>query len=292
MPPAKICAVPALLLEEETLQKEEQGLLDKRAKFQSVGGTPDVLGEVETELMRIRARHETLKARINSSDRFSKLLRPELIRFSDIRSQTTDAETYLLEFSLGSRKSYLWLVTPDGLTSFELPDKQTIERAALGLASMLNDPKIKPDQEDSIRAAAADLSKLVLGPVAGKLHAQRMIIVPDGILQYIPFQILTDPLRPLEPLVARHEIVNAPSASTLVLLRQETAGRTTAPKLLAAFGDPVFSSNYALKSPAPKGSVYGDQASVGDRKQRGLASNMVDTLEPSRVQPLFSPNKN
>src|SRR5947209_4841002 len=234
-------ADPALLVEEKELQKKEQTLLDRQAKLQSEGGAAEDLKNVEDDLTRLRARYETLEAQINSTARYNNLLRPVPLGFEEIRAQVTDAETSLLEFSLGGRKSYLWVVTKDGLSTYELPDRQTIEDAGLRLARLLTAKPGGPEQEAEIQDAADDLSRLVLGPVAGKLRSRRLIVVADGILQYIPFQILTDAG---EPLIARHEIVNAPSASTLVLLRRETDERPPAPKLLAAFGAPVRSEEH------------------------------------------------
>ncbi|NEP61116.1 MAG: CHAT domain-containing protein [Symploca sp. SIO2G7] len=45
------------------------------------------------------------------------------------------------------------------------------------------------------------------------------------------------------PLLANHEIVNLPSATTLGIIRQEQATRQTAPKAIAILADPVFSSD-------------------------------------------------
>lgn len=280
-------ADPALLLEEESLQKEEQRLLDRRAQLQSGGGAPEVLEAVESDLMQVRARHETLEARISSAARFNNLLRPAPLGFEEIRNRITDAETSLLEFSLGGRRSYLWVVTRDGLTSYELPDKQTIETAALKLANLSAEPQTDPAQQTEIQSAAADLSKLIFGPAAGKLRSPRLIVVPDGILQYVPFQILNDPQQPDEPLIASHEIINAPSASTLLLLRQETAGRPSAPKLLAAFGDPVFPSNYSVKAPTTTRGGTSSSPQDVDAQRRGLASTIVDTLDPAKVETPF-----
>ena len=42
------------------------------------------------------------------------------------------------------------------------------------------------------------------------------------------------------PLLVNHEIVNLPSASTLAVLRRETAGRRPAPKTIALLADPIF----------------------------------------------------
>ena len=45
------------------------------------------------------------------------------------------------------------------------------------------------------------------------------------------------------PLIVKHEIVTAPSASVIALLRQETGNRKPATKTLAVLADPVFSND-------------------------------------------------
>lgn len=278
-------ADPALLVEEEALQKKEQSLLDRQAKLQSEGGTIEEVRKAEDELMRVRTRYETVQSQINSEARFNDLLRPEPLTLEEIRRQITDDETSLLEFSLGERKSYLWIVTQDGMTSYELPDKQTIKVAGLRLAKLLAASPNEPGRDAEIESATAAVSRLVLGPAAGNLRARRLIVVADGILQYIPFQLLTDPSDTGEPLVARHEIVNAPSASTLVLLRRETAGRPEAPKLLAAFGAPAVLSNYVSETPAR--GREGETQPSDEMGQRAPAGGPADTLDPGRIGSLF-----
>src|SRR6185369_8876456 len=89
--------------------------------------------------------------------------------------------------------------------------------------------------------AAGALSKIILGPAAAQMNKQRLLIVSDGALQYLPFAALPVPeavkgdLKSWVsvPLIARHEIVSLPSASTLAVLRKELAGRKPAPKAIA-----------------------------------------------------------
>ncbi|PYP87974.1 MAG: hypothetical protein DMF61_07685 [Blastocatellia bacterium AA13] len=56
---------------------------------------------------------------------------------------------------------------------------------------------------------------------------------------------MPDPAAPDRPLMARREVVSLPSASTLALIRHETAGRKLAPKRVAVIGDPVYDSQDA-----------------------------------------------
>jgi CHAT domain-containing protein len=85
--------------------------------------------------------------------------------------------------------------------------------------------------------ALQELSRLLLDPVEDRLARRRLLVVADGVLHYIPFATL--PVAGM-PLVAGHEIVTLPSASTAVVLRERRAGRRQAPAGVAVLADPVF----------------------------------------------------
>lgn len=101
-------------------------------------------------------------------------------------------------------------------------------------------------EDDEYWTEAAALSAMILGPVASELKAKRLLIVSEGVLQYVPFAALPKPTNlghpqgvPM-PLIAEHEIVSSPSASLLAVLRREGRGRRSFAKTLAVFADPVF----------------------------------------------------
>jgi CHAT domain-containing protein len=92
-------------------------------------------------------------------------------------------------------------------------------------------------------AAASVLSEMLLGPVAAELKQKRVVVVGDGVLQYVPFAALPEPgATTASPLIVAHEIVNLPSASVLALLRHDLADRKPAHKTVAVLADPVFSA--------------------------------------------------
>src|SRR4029078_2583451 len=94
----------------------------------------------------------------------------------------------------------------------------------------------------ALPAATALLSKLVLGPVAGKLNKKTILVLAYGALQFIPFQLLNSP-DAAELLIAKHEIVNSPSASILALLQVEAAKRKWGRNWVAVLADPVFEAD-------------------------------------------------
>ena len=88
-----------------------------------------------------------------------------------------------------------------------------------------------------------DLLAMLLAPVAGELKQTRLLIVGEGVLQYVPFAALPSPVSDKSPLIVQHEIVSLPSASVLAILRNDTQNRKPASKTVAVLADPVFSAN-------------------------------------------------
>src|SRR5205814_2792826 len=95
----------SLLLKEAELQKEEQGLIDGRAKLVSQAASEAGIAQLDKELREVRSNYEALQARINNQPRANYLLRPTPLTYEEIQNEVTDAETSLLSFSLGVRKS-------------------------------------------------------------------------------------------------------------------------------------------------------------------------------------------
>jgi CHAT domain-containing protein len=238
----------SLLLEEEKLQKQELRLVDKRTALLSHGGTENEKAGVEQELREVRGKLEALEARINSSAKIKDLLRPTPLSYEQIRADITDTQTSLLSYSLGDGKSFAWVVTKDGLNTYELPAKSTIEPAARKLIKLLETPATNEAEQAELQTAIDNVSQLVIEPLAAKLETPRLIVVADGVLQYIPFQILKTSAAAKAPLISSFDIIDAPSASALAIVRRERMKRQPGSKLLVGFGDAVYSADY---SPQP-----------------------------------------
>jgi CHAT domain-containing protein len=100
-------------------------------------------------------------------------------------------------------------------------------------------------------AAARRASEMLLGPAAARIANKRLLIVGEGVLKYLPFGALPDPGSDV-PMIAKHEIVTAPSASVVAVLRQEAAGRKPAAKTLMVLADPVFNAGDSRLAPVTK----------------------------------------
>lgn len=181
-----------------------------------------------------------------SSESYAALTQPQLLRVRDIQKQILNDQTLLLEYSLGEERSYLWAITASTFESFELPGRKTIETAALDFynsVTVRNEPEgtVSPVQADArAEQASLTLSRAILAPVEKLLGDRILLVVSDGVLQYIPFAALPLPSAPQERVLARNQVVSLPSASTLAALRRQIEGRSPAAKTLAVLADPVF----------------------------------------------------
>ena len=189
-----------------------------------------------------------------------------------------DNQTMLLEYFLGEHASYVWAITRNDARVYELPKADVITGAVKVVYDLLA-RKPNDETEKRLSKASGDLAKMILTPLANQPNVKRMIVVADGALNYIPFQLLPALAGDQTPLVANYEIVNAPSASVLGQLRQENQQRPANTKILAAFGDPVFRSNYAQFKNSSSSEV------VASTAERGLEVD-PDSLDPEKIQSL------
>jgi CHAT domain-containing protein len=250
----------ALLERERSLQKRTNASAEYQYRLLSEKHTREQVEAAKRELDSLIDESRQVEAKIReTSPRYAELKYPQPLGLPEIQ-RMLDPETLLLEYSLGEERSYLWAVTPTRVESFELPKRAEIEALARQSyewlaagetgaqlrARLARTPAKTPEWADA-------LSRILLRPVAARLRRKRLVIVADGALQYIPFAALPSPVpdrthgtyrtyrtnRP-SPLIADHEIVSLPSASSLAALRRELVGRAPAPKTVAVIADPVF----------------------------------------------------
>ena len=131
---------PKFIVEEKELQLKRQAQEKILAKL--INQTPiskDTIKQTEAEIQNIINQQKQLKAKIRTQNpERDKLTNPEPLKLPQIQQQL-DKDTVLLQYSLGEERSFLWLVTPNSLDSYELPSSEEIEKVAkefyYGLAS-------------------------------------------------------------------------------------------------------------------------------------------------------------
>lgn len=249
---------PALLERERLLQEQVSARETLRRQLLENQRTAARAKAYEPELSDLLTQLQNVETQIRvASPRYAALTQPVPLTSADIQQRVLDDDTLLLEYALGPQRSYLWAVTTNEIHSFVLPATSEIEAAARRWLDLLPKSTQRKYQRET-ELAAADLSRLILAPATAQLNKKRLVIVADGVLQYVPFAALpvTGNQLPVtsknivpnqapttdnrQALIATHELVSLPSASALAVLRNEIKGRPAATKQLAVFADPVF----------------------------------------------------
>ena len=166
------------------------------------------------------------------------LVSSDLFSIQRLRDDFLDEKTGLIEYFLGDVRSYMFFITKNGVRLFDLPPREAIESSLRGYLKAL---AIPDEKGFSGRLAAERIAGELLPPLAGPAAEglERLIIVPDGILYYLPFETLRPPGVPVSGyLIEQYEVSYAPSSSSLVFLSRKAAGPWR--KMLLALGSPTL----------------------------------------------------
>jgi CHAT domain-containing protein/tetratricopeptide (TPR) repeat protein len=239
---------PELLEKQKNLADELNNKYSLREDLFRRKSKPEQIDEINTEINALEIEAETVNVRIaQENPRYAGLLNGRTLAVKDVQNLLDD-ETVLLEYKLGEKRSFLWLVTKDSVEYSELPNRRKIEEKAVAFYDSI----IRNDKSEQAKTFefSRDLSEILLSPVAAKLSNKRLAIVADGVLQYTPFSALASPKSKVrspksvgkksELLIQTNEIVMLPSASVLAQLRANPDNSKTNDKTIAIFADPVF----------------------------------------------------
>jgi CHAT domain-containing protein len=224
--------------------------------------------ELDKELETLQTEYEAIENEIRTaSPRYASLTSNQPLSVADVQQKVLDDQTVLLEYALQSDASYLWAISKTSLSLHKLPARLTIDKAATDLRAQLIPSQLQrrivgidvaeanrglgistPAPEDTAAFVSTSnaVYKAIMEPVAAKIGDKRLLIVADGTLNYIPFEVLLKTAEPgdfasLGYLVKSNEIIYAPSASVVGSIRQQRGQAAGHSMLIIA--DPVFNSN-------------------------------------------------
>ena len=251
--------------------------------------------ELDAELEKLQAEFEEIENQIRTaSPRYANLTANKPLTLEEVQQNVLDDQTVLVEYALQLDDSYLFAVSKSAVNLFKLPPRANIEKLAMDLRGQLIPSKLQrrivgidvaeanrglgiattaPEDVAPFIAAAHGLYKVVLQPAAGMIGEKRVMVVADGALSYIPFEVLLKTadggdFSSLGYLVKTNEVIYAPSASVVAAIKQQ---RTKNPsKAMLIIADPVFNSNdaRAQKRTAP--------ATDADVRGLGIQSALAD----------------
>jgi len=146
----------------------------------------------------------------------------------------------------------------------------------LGIASSA------PEDAAAFVAAANALYKAAIEPAVGALGEKRLLVVADGALNYVPFEVLLKSSQggdfsSLGYLIKSNEIIYAPSASVVAGIRQQRGKSSGRSMLIVA--DPVFNSNDARA----RNTTPSTMANASEVRGLGIQSALTDVAGQGAV---------
>jgi tetratricopeptide (TPR) repeat protein len=216
---------------------------------------PALLGTLEE----LEAREAILRDAVARADpEFAALRRPDFPSIEAVRQALHEDEA-LIAFEIADRPdprellraehdggSWALVLTRDGAAAVPVPDRAAAERAT----SLLSGAIARRDGGEE--RLAAEIGRDFLGAAWGRLGpgVRRLVIVPDGPLHRMPFEVLR-PDRGGAPLGATHEIARAPSATVWWRFRREATAQVPTGGLILADPDLGGADREALRLAAP-----------------------------------------
>ncbi|HJR07060.1 MAG TPA: CHAT domain-containing tetratricopeptide repeat protein [Pyrinomonadaceae bacterium] len=292
------------LLQRKRENLERQQEIAQQITGVSLTGEPPTEGvdKLEEQLETLSVEYDSLENQIRaSSPRYGALTSAQPLTLAEVQQKVLDADTVLLEYSLGSDQSYLWAVTTSGVTLHQLPARDKLDAMAMALRDRIVPQSLRRALLDTGAptrgltearglalsnnattanvAAFAEASNVLyqntVAPVAASLTNKRLLVVADGALNYVPFEALVTETvaggdySTLAYLVKTNEVGYAPSASVIAAIRQQSANAAGAAQTggLLVVADPVFDAKDArLKGPqaAQEGEMLAVDSAVAD----------------------------
>jgi CHAT domain-containing protein/tetratricopeptide (TPR) repeat protein len=293
--------VPADLLKrrQDNLNRQQEIAQQLAELENSEEGKSKTNPALEAELAQLSTEDDSMENLIKAaSPRYASLTSPQPLTLAETQQQVLDDQTALLEYSLGAKESYLWAVTQGGVALYKLPARATVEQQVREFRDAIIPEKWRRQVVGTDATAATrglglssapvtgnagsfatvsnTLYKTVIEPAASMIGEKRLLIVADGALNYVPFEALVKSgdgsagYAALPYLVTTNEIVYAPSASVIAVIRKQAAAKSASKNVLIV-GDPIFSSNDPRLKEAAKGSTKGAAKGATKRGAKGAA---------------------
>ncbi len=192
----------------------------------------------------------------SAGSRYAAVHYPPPLQTDRLRTELLGPNAALIEYALGEKRSYAWVLTPEGLSSATLPGRQEIEREVSAYRKELSERVSSLTVGQSLarlNSQSRQLYRTLLWPFERTLSTSHsLIVVTDGILAYLPFETLMNVDQ--SPLIEHFSVSYAPSGTTLAVLKSRKDQQRPF-KTLLAFADPkvVTTGKAELNSAAERG---------------------------------------
>jgi len=183
-------------------------------------------------------KYEELKREIRAtSPAYANLRYPKSLTYKEIERNILDSGVAYFCYSIGKEKSYGFVLSERGLKMFPIPSRQDIQNQVIEYRRAISDKENR-----DFRLGKELFKELVLPGLDQEI--KKIIIIPDDVLNMLPFETLITDEKAVHWLIQDYSISYAPSISSLRELDLRNGNkRNRSQKDIIAFGDPYYGSN-------------------------------------------------
>ena len=195
---------------------------------------------------------------------YASLKYPKVYGTQEVLSQLLDNENQVIVYFLGKDVSYGWQLSQKVFKMIALPPAADIDKLIRKYRTTLVDPLVFQDPDDDEYIFDGTNTHLVTGlqvyrtflkPLVENSNDEikNLLIIPDGVLYYLPFETVLVKLHPKdnkfykkgrEYLLNRYSIYYSPSTSVLGMIKNQISQRDSEEmsnrKMFIGFGDPQY----------------------------------------------------
>jgi len=182
----------------------------------------------------------------SENNRIGGIITAEMCSISRIQSTLLNEKTALLEYFVGENRSFMFFITRYHAELYELPGRRILENSLRGYLKILFSPLLGPF--DGFTAADRIAKELTFPLWQGtRSEIDSIIVVPDGVLHYLPFETLriANAGKPIY-VIEKFKTTYCPSATSLFLIKQRPRPKKLRKHLLA-FGAPLYAGQNLRK---------------------------------------------
>jgi CHAT domain-containing protein/Tfp pilus assembly protein PilF len=173
----------------------------------------------------------------------------EVCDIPQVQNKIVDMQTAFLEYFIGETNSYLILILNNKAMLCRLPCRQELEKSIRPYIKLISNSNIN-NNKGLIAAERIGGELIPLEKELEKRKIKSLVISPDGILHYVPFEALRISInQDSKYLIENMKVSYCPSASSLLALMQSrNINKRHKEKELLALGGPNYESQIASGS--------------------------------------------
>jgi len=222
------------------LVNQEKEIMSDMSKLYTKLINPELSEEERNNLLKevknLEDQLDNVRRQVRSQNpAYANLTYPEIINYNQAQRQFVDAKTAIFNFIVGKESAYAFVLTKKGLKVYPIPAQIELR------PKIINHRKAISDTDNHDFHSGQELYELLIRP--GLIEGlKNLIIIPDDILNLLPFESLLTSNQSDDWLIKHYNIYYAPSLSSLreLVRHQNRKNRPKAKHNLLAVGDPYY----------------------------------------------------